>query len=422
MSLLDLFKRKQVDNLGNIESGSISNVFYNYDTERAYNMYNDDSEKYNNLKLPKSIVSTIVTSASQEFDFDIKSEANEFDKIGKYLKNNIKIVESHLCIGGLVALKPYINNKRIGVSIYNARDFVAYYDEYGALEKVYFKSDIRESEFVSYTLVEIHTYNELEREYRIDYQLYKGTNNDLSRKLGKQAPQLGSRVPLSACDKTAYLNDFVVIEDVDKHLCTIISLDNSMSYNKGQSIYNSSIDLISNAESLYDSLLWEYKGGELAIDANADLFRQVGSSIGKNKFVLPEGKERLYRKLEGGSLNNNFGIQVFAPTLRDSNYINGLNEILRKIESNCGLYYGALSNVNDTQKTASEVISSKQRFYVTVMDIKNKLKDGIEDIVENCCMIHNRNIADFLKADVKIDFNIGDSVIDIVQPTNTSNK
>lgn len=418
MGLLDIFRNRRVNREVD-KSESISNVFYNSKTEQAYNLYNDDSLRFNNLKLPKSIVNTIVTSASQEFDFGVVSKAQELERIGKFLKSNIKIAESHLCIGGSVAFKPYIKNSRIGIAIYNARDFMAYYDEFGALEKVYFKSDIRESEFTSYTLVEIHTYNEQTREYRIDNQLYSGGKTDTLRKLGTQAPSLGVRVPLNKCEKTSYLDDFTIIEDVDKHLCTIINLDNSMTYNKGQSIYESSIELIKDAERIYDSLLWEYKGGELAIDANADLLRPVGSSINKNTFVMPEGKERLYRRLEGAS--NDFGIQIFAPTLRDSNYINGLNEILRKIESNCGLYYGALSNVNDTQKTASEVISSKQRFYVTVMDIKNRLKEGIEDILNNCCMIHNRMMVDFLKADIKIDFNIGDSVIDITTPDNAVN-
>lgn len=412
-SLIDIIK-KGVRYMEGKQSNNINNIFYDYKIDQAYNIYLSDSLEHNNLKLPRAIVNTIVTSASQEFDFDVQTDSAELKRVGTYLKKCTHLIENNLCIGGIVALKPYFRSNRIGVAIYGGRDFVAYYDEFGYLEKVYFKSDIRISDYESYTLVEIHTYNADTREYRIDNQLYKGSLTDASRKLGNQTAQLGERVSLTKCEKTAYLDDFTVIEDIPRHLCSVIALDNSMNYNKGVSIYDSSIDLIKNAEKIYESLLWEYKGGELAIDANADLFRPTGSNL--NRFVMPDGKDRLYRRLEGADAD--FGIQVFAPQLRDSNYINGLNEVLRKIELNCGLYYGALSNVNETQKTAAEVISSKQRFYVTVTNIKNKLKDGIQEIIESCCMINNAMQADFLKSTVTITFNIGDSVIDIDQSVN----
>lgn len=402
--------RKQVDKVSSNNTEGLANMFYNYRTELAYNLYNIDYKGLNNLKIPRAIVNTIVTSASQEFDFDIKTNSKDIKQIEKYLKSNLKMAESHLCVGGRLAFKPYISDGHIGVSIYGGRDFIAFYDQFGLLEKVYFKSDIRESNTLSYTLVEIHTYNRKDRTYKIEYQLYSGVNSDWNRKIGTMSAQLGTRVPLSKCEKTQDLDDFVLLEDIDEHLCSVINLDNSMTYTTGRSIYDSSIELIKDAEKIYDSLLWEYEGGELAIDAPADLFKTPGNY---NGYTLPANKERLYRRLEGA--DSDFGIKVFAPTLRDENYIRGLNEILHRIEVNCGLYGGALSNVahDYTDKTATEVISSKQRFYVTVMDIKQRMKNGIEKIINSCALLNNRLVPELLKDDVTVDFEIGDSVLEL---------
>lgn len=412
MSILDIFKNRgrSMESIAYNNQSNMINMFYNRKTELAYLLYNMEPMEGNRLQIPKSIVSTIVNSASQEFDFKVISENKNLLDINKYLMSNVKNIEGHLCVGGNVCLKPYIKNNRLGVAVYGARDFVPFYNEYGELDTVYFKSDIRISELVSFTLVEKHTYNPETREYRIDNQLYTGANSDYNRKTGRLSATLGVRVPLSKCDATAYLDDFYVIEDVDRHLCSVISLDNSLTYSKGFSIYDSSIGLIKDAEELYASVKWEYKGGELALDVPSDLLRKSGK--GQAQFEMPEGKERLYRKMPGAS--SDMGISTFAPTLRDASYWSGLNEILRKIEMNTNLYYGALSNVNDTQKTAAEVISSKQRFYVLVNGIKEKLRVGIDDAINNSCVLCNRLVPEFMSENVSIEFNIGDSVLDIV--------
>ena len=416
MGLLDSLFRKRGNKVNDIND--MEKLFNDTDTELAYSLYYNNSSKYNSLKLPKAIVNTIVTPASQEFDFSINTENNELNRICKYLKNNLKIMENHLCIGGRLALKPYIKNDRLGVVLYGGRDFVAFYDDFGELEKVYFRSEIRESEFNSYVLVEIHTYDADTREYKIENNLYQGTNNDVLRKTNKPL-SIGGRLPLSKCKKTAMLDDFYVIEDVDRHLCSVINLDNSMTYNKGNSIYASSIGLIGDAEKIYESLLWEMKGGELAIDAPTSLFQPIGSSSKNTRYNMPEGKDRLYRKLDGAP--NDFDIKVFSPALRDENYIRSLNEILRKIELNCGLYYGALSNVDYNAKTATEIINSKQRTYALIMDIKNRIKIGIDEIIQNSCTIYNRMMPNFMRENITVNFEIGDSVIDLITPNNSSN-
>ena len=92
---------------------------------------------------------------------------------------------------------------------------------------------------------------------------------------------------------------------------------------------------------------------------------------------MEERDRRLYRHLVNGSPNM---WNTFAPDLRDASYLNGLDAILRRIEFQCGLAYGTISNPQSVEKTAEEVRASKQRSYATVRLIQKALQDSIESL------------------------------------------
>ena len=117
------------------------------------------------------------------------------------------------------------------------------------------------------------------------------------------------------------------------------------------------------ADDQYQRLLWEFEGGELAIDADITVLEASGE--------LPRGKKRLFRNL-GKDLDDGF-YEVFSPTLRDESLINGLNQILRKIEFVCGLAFGTISETEYSAKTATGIKMSQQRSYSTVIDIQKEL-------------------------------------------------
>lgn len=122
--------------------------------------------------------------------------------------------------------------------------------------------------------------------------------------------------------------------------------------------------------------MWEYEGSELAIDIDELMLRkdENGNSI------YPKGKERLYRKLdidEGKTTKWN----VFSPEIRDTSLFNGLNELLRQCESQCGLAFGTISKIENIEKTATEIKSSKQDYFVTVSDIQGALQTALEDLI-----------------------------------------
>jgi A118 family predicted phage portal protein len=155
--------------------------------------------------------------------------------------------------------------------------------------------------------------------------------------------------------------------------------------------------------------MWEYEGGELAVQANAELFHKVGSSTKNQNYELPQGKERLYIALPGSS--NDFDLETYAPTLRDSNYWTGLNNLLRRIEFACGLSYGVLSDANEQTMTATEIISSKQRYYITINSIRSVLCEIIEEVMQNVGVLSGVLNSGLVDTDFKIDFEIEDGIL-----------
>ena len=71
----------------------------------------------------------------------------------------------------------------------------------------------------------------------------------------------------------------------------------------------------------------------------------------------------------------------WTPTLRETNLLNGLDGILRRIEFNCGLSYGVLSNPDSVALTATEIKNSKQRYYATVTDTQKSLQDALDNLL-----------------------------------------
>lgn len=99
----------------------------------------------------------------------------------------------------------------------------------------------------------------------------------------------------------------------------------------GASIAARAMELLEEADRQYSRLLWEYEGGELAVDADSTYL--TGGR-------MPQTTRRLFRSLNTGA---DF-YHVFNPDFRDGSLRAGLNELLRRIEFSCGLSYGIISD------------------------------------------------------------------------------
>ena len=146
----------------------------------------------------------------------------------------------------------------------------------------------------------------------------------------------------------------------------------------GVSIYESAVELIKKADIQFGRLDWEFESGERAVHVDETALRPVAVENGKRKFSVSKLNKRLYRGLNLQKDNGDL-FEVFSPEFRDSNIINGLEQIKRNIEFNVGLAYGDLSDASLVEKTATEVKHAKIRKFNRVNAIETNLKKCLED-------------------------------------------
>ena len=198
---------------------------------------------------------------------------------------------------------------------------------------------------------------------------------------------LGKEVPLTEVDEWANLAPEVTINNVDRPLFAYFKMPEANTIDTysplGVSCYSRVTELIKNADQQYSRLLWEYEGGELAIDVDRDALRpETRYDNNGNPIVqreLPRKQQRLFRQVD---LNSEETYNVYAPQLRDESIVHGLNVILTRIEDAVGFSRGTLSeDAGINMKTATELKINKQRSYATNADVQKSLEKTLRDTV-----------------------------------------
>lgn len=213
---------------------------------------------------------------------------------------------------------------------------------------------------------------------------FKSNNTELatSKSFFAQELKLGKEIPLTEVQEWANLEPEVTIDNVDRPLFAYLKMPEANTIDTyspiGVSCFSRVAELIRDADEQYSRLLWEFEGGELAIDVDRDALRIEEYQNGTHT-VLPTKQQRLFRKVD---LNSEETYEVFSPGLRDVSLINGLNTILTRIEDATGLSRGTISDSEYSDaRTATELKILKQRSYQTNKDIQDALKDALEDVV-----------------------------------------
>lgn len=338
----------------------------------------DEKKGHKTLGLPSSIAGEMARLVTIEMESKITglsdNEGNPTDNPrADYLNEQYQRVVDKLRIqteyglakGGLV-FKPYIDNGRIAVDYVQADNFYPVeFNSSGDLIAAIFPEVIQKGDNI-YTRLEYH------------HLLPNGTYyiaNTAYRKTG-DIEGLGMPVSLEVIEEWAELEPELNLEGLERPLFSYFKVPMANSIDStsdlGVSIFSKAEHLIKEADRLYSSILWEYEGTELAIDVALDMIKDM------EKVELPEGKERLYRQLD--TQGDDF-YKVYNPNIRDDSLFNGLNQLLRRIEFNVGLAYGTLSDADEVAKTATEIASSKQRSYATIVDIQKALQVSLEHLI-----------------------------------------
>ncbi len=325
--------------------------------------------------LPASIAMEVARLVTVEMDSKVSGEGPRAEFLQKQYAPVVgrarRSTEYAVAKGGIV-FKPYVSGGRVFVTDVQAEDFFpTTFDSDG---------EVTGGVFVDYAYDEEYRYTRLE-EHSLAGTTLTVRNKAFRQKISDITDTdeaLGDEVPLSYVNKWASISPRVVMEGVEKTLFVYYKMPFANNVEPksplGVSIYSRAIEQIYEADRQWSEIRWEYKSGERVIHAAETLFKH--NELGEP--ILPEGEERLYRTF---GFDRDQKLEPFSPEFRDESLFNGMNEYLRKVEYQCGLAYGTISNPQVEAMTATEVTTSQQRSYSTVSDIQKSLQDALEHLV-----------------------------------------
>lgn len=143
----------------------------------------------------------------------------------------------------------------------------------------------------------------------------------------------------------------------------------------GMSIFDSAKELIRRADIQAARLDWEYESGERAVHVDERALKKDK----KGKVTMPHLRGKLYRGLNIEDGKDKDLLKEYSPDMRDEAFIRGLEKYYRSIEFTVGLAYGDLSDVQEVDKTATEIKASKARKYNRVTAIQENLEVCLEE-------------------------------------------
>ncbi len=334
------------------------------------------SEDVKSMNLAAAIAGELACQATLDFQSHVtgSKRAEEIDRlVYQDVMYDIRRCTELACASGGVVFKPYLDQRRLAVEYVPVeRFFPLATDSRGRVTSAVFAERIKRAGRF-YTSVEEHT---------LDAGGLTVRNLAFS---GGGFLGLGKAIALSEVPEWATLAESVTIEGATKPLFSHFKLPMANTIDPrsplGVSAYSRCVELICEADKQFSRLIWEYEGGELAVDASVDALLLENGDM-----KMPALNRRLFRALDVDAGGSDL-YSVFAPALRDKSYLEGLNEMLIRIEDLCGLARGTLSNINNNARTATELRLLSQRSYATVTDIQKSLQMALLQLVEGLSMM-----------------------------------
>lgn len=309
---------------------------------------------------------------------------SQYKKLKKQLR---KQIEYGIAKGGLV-IKPYVvmNDDEDAETTADIEfDFIQAdcffplaFDATGKITEAAFLQTKTEKDVI-YRRLEYHKW--MGSSVQIVNKAYKSTSNQNQGDMS--GIDLGQEVPLTEVNEWKDLQASTTIKNIKKPLFAYFKMPEANTVDTtsplGVSGFSRAVNLIKDADMQYSRLLWEYEGGELAIDIDRDALNFIEDGSGGYHSVMSNLQQRLYRKIDISQTGDTY--QPYAPALRDTNYVNGLNTILMRIEDVTGLSRGTLSDAAAEARTATELKILKQRSYQTNADIQQAIEDTLRDVI-----------------------------------------
>lgn len=293
---------------------------------------------------------------------EMETEIKNNDELNEYYQKAIRNINENyqqaLGLGSFV-IKP-LGNKGDVEYIIGDNVIPIEFDTNGRLKKACFMQTKPWGEEKVFYRFEFHLLDD--KGLTIKNKAFEGVKGDI-----------GKQIPLTSVEEWKDLPEEVTYPGMDKvdfgYYRNPIPNLIDRSFN-GVSIFNDAIEQIKKVDIQASRLDWEFSSGERMVFADYTTLQNKN-----NKLELPSGKSRL---MVGVDINDK--LETYNPAIRETNFINGLEQYLRTVEFNCALAYGDLSKNEVVAKTATEINTSKMRKYNMVNAMQNNLKDCLEDL------------------------------------------
>ena len=328
------------------------------------------------LNLAAAAAGEIARQVTLELKWDVTAKGGGDGARAAFLKEQMARLMDVLrqkleqgCAAGGMLVKPWPDLKGGRLCFDFAMDWSLWplaFDGEGNLADVIIPDVFRDGETI-YTRLERHTLNG--EDVTITQRAFKTTHED----------SLGTEVPLTSVERWASLEPEVTVTGAGGMLfgwykvaaANTVDADCAL----GASVFAKAVDVAREIDLQYSRLLWEFEGGELAVDVDPTALYEKSDGYGR---PLPRLNERLFRAVDTGADST---YEVFAPALRDGSLVNGLNQLLIRFEDLVGLARGTFSDANVDARTATELKLVRQRGYATVADNQRALEKCLRDVL-----------------------------------------
>lgn len=366
---------------------------------------------------PKTILKEVPKSPEERADFMNKEY---HDKLLSKIRTQL---EFGVAKGSLI-IKPYvIKSKQLEVAGMDTANQGEAQDKY-SIEFDFIQADCFypfafDSNGNLSEVAFIQTKTDKDKVYtRLEYHKLEGSNvtiinrafenesNTTQQYSNSSVASLGREVELSQIPEWKNLPKQVTIKNVDRLLFGYFKMPDANTIDPhsplGISGFARAESLIKEADLQYSRLLWEYEGGELAIDIDRDALTFKEDEKGNPHTTMGHLQQRLYRPVDLGESNT---YQQFAPPLRDASMINGLNNILMRIEDVVAFSRGTIAEVTTEARTATEIRILRQRTYSSNYHIQQALEKALKDCIyamDVYCTLYNI-VGDVVMKNGKVD-------------------
>lgn len=238
---------------------------------------------------------------------------------------------------------------------------------------------------------------------RLEYHNLSGTTYTVQNKAynSDSSGSVRDAVQLNVVPEWADIAEEITIQNVKSPLFAYFRAPKSNNIETdskiGVSVYGgAAVDLIKRADEQWDLIRWEYKSGQRKILMDG------------NESTAAMFDKRLF-EIAPFSRSGDF-YHEFSPEFRDGPLYNGLQAILKQIETQVGISFGTISDPEDKEVTATAVRHSKERLYVTVDSIQKALAAAFDTLIYGMdvyATLYNLAPA----GDYEVSYDWGDSVL-----------